>query len=85
MACVAGATLTPNYINSKPEGATSSAPEMKPEKAVAEALEVLGKKPYMVPGFSNKFAVFMMRRLMGKKGPVSMVAKNMFKLYGSIT
>ena len=84
MACIAGATLTPNYIRSKPAGATSAAPEMEPEAVVADALRTLGRQPSMVPGLLNKAAVALLRRFAGTKSSISVVSKNMHKLYGEV-
>lgn len=84
LACVAGATLTPNYLATKLPGKRSSAPEMEPRPVVEEAFKKLGKTPYFIPGLKNKGAVFFLRRLLGKKGAVNVVAKNMFRQYGPI-
>ncbi len=84
LSCVAGATLTPNYLKTKKEGRDSSAPEMEPRPVVEEVFKRLGKTPWFVPGLKNKAAVFLLRRLVGKKRAVNLVAKNMFKQYGPI-
>ena len=84
ISCVAGATLTPNYLATKLPGRSSSAFEMGPRPVVEETFRKLGKTPYFIPGGKNKAAVFFLRRLLGKKGAVNMVAGSMFRQYGPI-
>lgn len=84
LSCVAGATLTPNYLKTKTAGRSSSAPEMKPRPVAEESFRKLGKTPYLIPGWKNKAAVFFLKHLLGKKGAVNMVANNMFRQYGPI-
>jgi uncharacterized protein len=84
ISCVAGATLTPNYLATKLPGRRSSAPEMRPRPVAEETFRRLGKTPYFIPGGKNKAAVFFLRRLLGKKGAVNLVASNMFRQYGPI-
>ncbi len=84
ISCVAGATLTPNYLATKLPGRSSFAPEMAPRPVVEETFRRLGKTPYFIPGGKNKAAVFFLRRLLGNKGAVNMVAGSMFRQYGPI-
>ena len=84
LSCIAGATLTPNYLATKIPGKSCSAPEMEPRPVVQEAFRKLGKTPYFVAGLKNKAAVFFLRMLTGKKGAIHLVANNMFRQYGPI-
>lgn len=80
-ACIAGVTRTPNYLRSVPEGGSSSAPEMEAREVAKIALRNLGKKSYIIPGFANRAAVFFLQHVIGRKGAVKLVARNMYKLY----
>src|ERR1044071_1280448 len=51
LVCVSGAVKTPNYVASEPEQ-TGGLGDMtiNPDQVVHEALNALGKQPYMIPG-----------------------------------
>jgi short-subunit dehydrogenase len=68
IACCAGATTTPNFLNTKP-GATGliKPPLQSPEAVVKECLQKIGKTPSFVSGTSNKLASFLMHRLLPRK------------------
>ncbi|MBN2156468.1 MAG: SDR family NAD(P)-dependent oxidoreductase [Candidatus Lokiarchaeota archaeon] len=55
-ACIAGATATPNFIESNPSEINGLKPKiMSPEEVVKETLQKLHRnKPFIVPGISNK-------------------------------
>jgi hypothetical protein len=83
VACVAGATSTPNFKKSKPKkSGFIKAPVMKPEKVAKIAFKgLLKNKPYIVTGCTNAFCHFMMRHFMSRKRAVKFmgkVARNMF-------
>ena len=78
LACRAGATLTPNYIDSKPAGRV---PTMEPAPVVAEALAALGRKPSMVPGWINAFSVFFLSRLLPRRAAIQIMGATSRKLY----
>ncbi|HRZ26625.1 MAG TPA: SDR family NAD(P)-dependent oxidoreductase [Spirochaetota bacterium] len=83
MACCAGATLTPNYINSKPaDRRLPSSAEMAPGKVVNEALRRLGTTRVLIPGRMNRFYGFIMTRILTRKQSISLIAKNLYRLYG---
>jgi hypothetical protein len=75
MACVAGATSTPNYLDSHPkEGKVFSPPVMEPKEVARKALKELPKhKPYMVPGFFNKVTSYFMRKIFSKKRAIKIM------------
>ena len=64
LACCAGATRTPRYLDSQPPGGGSSfVPEMEPSDVAAEALAQLGRGPRMIPGRGNRVASLLLRML----------------------
>ena len=79
--CAAGPILTPNYIASKPPGSGPSAIEMTPEAVARAALAGLGRKPLVVPGGLNKFARFLMGRVMSRKAATRMLGNSTGKMY----
>jgi short-subunit dehydrogenase len=83
LACAAGATLTPNYIQSKKRPSLkpgAGALEMSPEQVVREALTSLGKRSIIIPGRLNRFFHFIMTRLVSRKQAVRLIATNTEKL-----
>ena len=82
IACCAGATLTPNYINTKPQKISFAAPKaQKPEQVVEECLNKLGKVPSFVSGTGNKIATLFMS-LMSRKHAVNLMGDSARKMYG---
>ncbi len=86
MACVAGATSTPNYIESKPEKTKGiSPPVMEPVEVAKEALEKLPEnKPFVVVGTGNKISSFFMRHFMTRKMAIKAIGKVNRQMYGDV-
>jgi hypothetical protein len=81
IACCAGATSTPNYINTKPEKSSPFAPRVQtPEEVVKECLLKLGKVPSFVTGSGNKLATFFMK-LMPRKMAVNIMGDTTRQMY----
>jgi short-subunit dehydrogenase len=78
LACRAGATRTPGYETSKPQGKT---PLMEPAPVVAQALAALGRKPSMVPGLFNAVADFFLGRLLTRRAAIRVMSRATRKLY----
>lgn len=73
-ASCAGAISTPGY---KKAQNTKDAPGTLSARQVAEAtLTSLGKGPTVIPGFTNKFAHFLMNRILPRKWAISIMNKN---------
>ena len=53
---------------------------LQPEAVVREALDALGKGPLMIPGFFNRFASFLMRRLLPRRMTIRIMANETRKL-----
>lgn len=74
LASIAGAIRTPGYATAS-QG--KDAPGTLDAEAVAEqTLDALGKGPTVVPGFFNKFANFIMARLMGRRQRINIMYSN---------
>jgi short-subunit dehydrogenase len=83
IACCAGATATPNYINTNPGKASPLEPKPQlPEKVVEECLRKIGKKPSFVSGAGNKFVTFLMQHIFSRKKAIELISDGMTKMYG---
>lgn len=82
IACCAGATATPNYINSKPAKSSLFAPRVQlPEEVADECLRKLGKVPSFITGRGNKIASFIMHRILPRRFAVMIMGENTRKIY----
>jgi short-subunit dehydrogenase len=83
MACVAGATLTPNFERQTPAQKIASVMPMTPKAVVEEALTALEKKkgPTIIVGKLNKFVSFLFGRVFSRKQAVNTISKATQNLY----
>ncbi len=82
MACCAGATSTPNFIETQPEKTGFFAPKVQSPEAVAtECLKRLGKQPSFISGTGNKVASFIMQKLLPRKMTVTIMGDTTKKMY----
>jgi uncharacterized protein len=82
IACVAGATATPNYLNTRPEKTSFFAPKVQaPADVVIECLAKLGKRPSYITGRGNRIASFIMQRLMPRKMAVKIMGDTTKQMY----
>ena len=82
IACCAGATATPNFIQSNPGKASFFAPRVQgPEEVVEECLKQLGKKPSVITGRGNRIASFIMQKLLPRKIAITVMGDNTRKMY----
>ena len=83
IACCAGATATPNYINTSPGKASLLEPKpQRPEQVVDECLRKIGKTPSFISGTGNKLVTFLMQRILPRKMAIKMMGDSMRKMYG---
>lgn len=83
IACCAGATATPNYLNSKPKKTGFLAPKVQsPAAVVQECFQQLGKQPSMIPGRGNRWASFFMQRVLPRKLAVKIMGDTAREMYG---
>ncbi len=61
LACAAGATRTPGFLRASPHAEPGT---IEPAQVVEEALGKLGRFGVMIPGRFNRFASFLMRRVL---------------------
>jgi uncharacterized protein len=82
IACCAGATTTPNYLNSNPGKASPLEPKPQtPEQVVEECLRRIGTTPSFVSGAGNKWVSFLMQRVLSRKLAIRMMGDGMKKMY----
>ena len=83
LACIAGATLTPNYESITEEIPSKGlARPMRPNEVTEQALEDLGRRPSGVSGRRNRFASALLSRILGRSAAIEMVSKETVRLYG---
>jgi short-subunit dehydrogenase len=82
IACCAGATGTPNFINTKPEKTGFLAPRViTPEEVVNECMNRLGKNPSFITGRGNKIASFIMQKILPRKMAINIMGNTTRKMY----
>ncbi len=82
IACCAGATATPNYIQTNPGKISALAPKpQQPEKVVEECLNRLGKTPSFISGSGNKVASFFMQHIFSRKKAITIMGDTTKKMY----
>ena len=83
LACIAGATLTPNYVSS-----TEKLPQnwlgrpMDPDAVTTQALTDLGRTPSGISGGRNRFAATLLRRFLPRRAAIRLVSKETEHRYG---
>ena len=81
--CISGAVSTPNYQASRPRKTGGLGDRtMPPEACVEEALEALGRQPYVIPGRMNRLASFIMRYLMPRRLAIQVMGRVLHGMYG---
>ena len=68
IACWAGATSTPSFNKAKNKHRSMTA-----EEVAKQALAALGHTPSMVPGAFNRFAAFLLNRLLPRRVSISIM------------
>lgn len=82
LVCVSGAVKTPNYVTSEPEQTGGLGDmTMNPDQVVREALNALGKQPYVIPGRMNRISSFVMRHLLPRKMAIKFMGKILREMY----
>lgn len=78
LAVCAGATSTPNLLKAAPQGAPGM---LEPSAVVEDALDALGRGPLTIPGLFNRFASFLMRRLLPRAATIAIMGDQTRKLH----
>ncbi len=81
MACIAGATATPAYLETQPRYGLFKPAVMKPGEVAEEALKKLGRKTLFIPGLVNRTSYFILTRLLPRKAASAIANSTMRKLY----
>ena len=82
LVCVSGAVKTPNYVASEPEQTGGLGDmTMNPDQVVREALNALGKGPYIIPGRMNRISSIIMRHLLPRKAAVKFMGRILKNMY----
>jgi len=80
--CVAGATDTPNFRSTNPRVSFLSPMARNPHLVAEESLRRFGKQLFIVPGFGNKFAHFLLNRILPRSIASKLHNYTMCKMYG---
>ena len=80
-ACIAGATLTRQYLNTKPKYGTIKPQLQSPDEVARFALKKLGKKAFFISGLSNRINYFLLTRLLPRKLAGRMANNVIGKMY----
>jgi short-subunit dehydrogenase len=82
LVCISGAVKTPNYVASGPEKTGGLGDiTMTPDQVVHEALNALGKAPYVIPGRINRISSFVMRHLLPRRATVKFMGRILRGMY----
>lgn len=84
LACVAGATLTPDFQHKTPDDKMAKAFPMQPAAVVQEALAALGRKPVHVVGRINRLA-YHVTSLMSRRQRTRFFSKTTRSIYQDAT
>lgn len=77
LAVCPGVTRTPGLLKASPQGGPGM---IEPEQVVGEALAVLGRRPFLVPGSFNRVVSFVLRHLVPRRLTVSLMGNQTKKL-----
>ncbi len=70
LACAAGAVTTPGFLRS---GRTRAPGQMLPQDVVQGALQRLSRGPLFVPGWLNRFAAFLLARILSRRAAIRLI------------
>lgn len=82
IACCAGATSTPGYMNSQPEKTGFLTPRvLDPQEVAQECFKKLGKRPSYITGRGNRLASFIMQKLLPRKMAITIMGDTTRRMY----
>lgn len=82
LACVAGATLTPNYESSTDRIPTKGlARPMRADEVTEQALRDLGERPRGISGRRNRWGAVLLTKLLSRRGAIEMVSQATERMY----
>ena len=82
IACCAGAVATPGYKNSRPGKTGFFTPRvLNPEEVPRECFKKLGNQPSFITGRGNRWASFIMQKILPRKMAVNIMGDTTKKMY----
>ncbi len=83
-ACIAGATATEAYLNTKPKYGFIKPQVQQPDDVAEAAIKMLGKKALFISGRSNQINYFILTRLLSRKWAAKIANNTMRKMYPNV-
>jgi uncharacterized protein len=83
LASLPASIATPNYLDDLPPGRRSPTAATSPRQVAGETLGSLGKRPEIVPGWSNRVASFAMRHLFPRRAAILLMGKVLRGMYSN--
>lgn len=80
-ACIAGATLSETYINTKPEYGAIKPQLQTPDEVAKTALRKLGTRAMYITGFSNRLNYYLLTRILPRKMAARIANQVIAKMY----
>jgi len=82
IACCAGATATPGYLNTRPEKTGIFTPRvLDPAEVPRECFRKLGKQPSWITGRANRIASFIMQKILPRRTAINIMGDTTRKMY----
>lgn len=81
LACIAGPTATPGYLASLPHERKTAISAMSPDRVAKSALQALGKRAFVIPGFRNRINYFFLSRILSRRRSLRVMNRAVGKLY----
>lgn len=83
LSAITGATSTPGFLSSIPPEGKPPGKVMEPGRVAAEILDALGRRPFVIPGFSNKAVYFLLSRILPRRISLRIMDRAVSRLYRS--
>jgi uncharacterized protein len=81
IACAAGATDTPAYRATAPVDESVRVTLLPPDAVVEATFRQLGRAPSVIPGMANRFAGFLLHRLLPRRMAVGIMGRTLDRMY----
>ncbi|MGW8316106.1 MAG: SDR family NAD(P)-dependent oxidoreductase [Bacteroidales bacterium] len=78
---ITGATATPGYLSSLPDDRKPPGTVMEPGSVPEEVFRALGKRSFVIPGFSNKLVYFLLSRILPRRISLGIMDRSVARLY----
>lgn len=81
LTAITGATATPGYLGSLPDKRDPPGSVMDPDAVTEEILRALGRRPVVIPGFTNKLVYFLLSRILPRRTSLRIMDRAVARLY----